>query len=135
MSKQYQKRSTGSDWNRIEPNDIYINEKSAKYGNAIIAVRKWNGTKMVSYRAGHPIEKVHPLTRIIIQNGGISKQINLNTARVYQYLEEKSSAGEIFIQPFTFNKCPNDAYKVKISDLTLFANTEEHPIAGMVGVA
>jgi len=116
---------TSSDWNLAKPNTIYVGDKSAHYGNVFISVRKWTGSKMIAFRAGHEVRIVHPLTIITV---GTAKQFKINTKRMYQYLHEKSKTGEIHLEMRDFGKCPNDAYKVNINDLVLYANIEDHPI-------
>jgi hypothetical protein len=116
---------TSSDWNLAKPNTIYVGEKSAHYGNVFISVRKWTGSHMVAFRAGKELRIVHPLTIITV---GSEKQYKINTKRMYQYLHEKSKTGDIHLEMRDFGRCPNDAYKVNINDLVLYANIEDHPI-------
>jgi hypothetical protein len=118
---------TSSDWNLAKPNTIYVGDKSAHYGNVFISVRKWTGSHMVAFRAGRELRTVHAKT--IIQVGSDKKkQFTINTKRMYEYLHEKSKTGEIHLEMRDFGKCPNDAYKVNINDLVLYANIDDHPI-------
>jgi len=116
---------TSSDWNLAKPNTIYVGDKSAHFGNVFISVRKWTGSKMIAFRAGHELRIVHPKTIITV---GSEKQFIINTKRMYEYLHEKSKTGEIHLEMRDFGKCPNDAYKVNINDLVLYANIDDHPI-------
>lgn len=125
--KPYSKTSySSSDWNLAKPNTIYVGEKSAHFGNVFISVRKWTGSKMVAFRAGHELKNVHALTIITIAQ---QAQFRINTKRMYEYLHEKSMCGAIHLEMRDFGNCPNDAYKVNIAELVEFANIEDHPIS------
>lgn len=124
-AKSAKSQYLSSDWNSSKPNTIYVGEKSAHFGNVFISVAKWNGSAMVPFRAGHELSMVHPLTIITV---GKEAPFKINTKRMYQYLHEKQKAGEIFLEARDFGKCPNDAYRVSLADLVLFANIEDHPI-------
>jgi len=116
---------SSSDWNLSKPNTIYVGEKSAHYGNCFISVAKWNGNKMIPFRAGHELKFVHPLTLITV---GSEKALAINTKRMYLYLHEKQEAGKIHLEMRDFGKCPNDAFRVNLADLWAYANIEAHPI-------
>lgn len=132
QKKAGQSEYKSSDWNPSRPNVIWVNLKYSNTGNCIISVRKWDGTKMMPFRAGKPLVGVHPLT--VIRLEGQKEDIKLNTKRLYQYLKEASESGEIFTEHYHFGKCPNDAYRVKISELTAFANIIDYPLGnGLVG--
>lgn len=125
--KSYQAKSQylSADWNKAKPNTIHIGEKSAKYGNCYISVARWNGNKMIPFRAGHELSMVHPLTIITVYG---EQPIKINTKRMYLYLHEKGQNGDIHLEMRDFGKLPNDAYRVSIADLVLYANIEDHPI-------
>jgi len=126
-NKPYLKNNkyTSTDWNLSKPNTIFVGEKSAHFGNVFISVRKWDGRKMIPFRAGHKLNEVHPLTVITIANKNAFK---INTKRMYLFLHEKSQTGEIHSELCNFGRCPNDAYRVNIADLVLFSNIEDFPI-------
>jgi len=118
---------TSSDWNKLRPNTIWVSKKYSNSGNCIIAVRVWDGFKMKPFRAGHPLERVHPLTIIAYQEK--NTHLNLNTRRVYEYLKQNQANGKIYLDHFTFGKfLPTDGYLVVTNDLYLFANIENHPL-------
>ena len=118
---------TSSGWNLAKPNLIYVGDKSTHTGNVFISVRKWNGSRMMPFRAGRELRTVHAKT--IIQVGSDKKkQFTINTKRMYQYLDEKSKTGEIHLEMCDFGRCPNDAFRVNLNDLVLYANIEDHPI-------
>ena len=116
-----------SDWNTLRPNTIWISKKYTNSGNCIIAVRIWDGLKMKPFRAGHPLDRVHPLTIIAYQEQ--NTHLKLNTKRVYEFLKQNQADGKIYRENFTFGKSlPTDGFRVVTNDLYLFANIKDYPI-------